>query len=137
MPSQSGPKPRDEETIRAEARQVRNSHDELARIFNPPEFEQAAQAALPENKAAALLRKEFTVREYVYDTIWPDENALHPSERPTVEDEIGPVHADLKVFIAIPNRLLKSEVPVDIKTAIRVHGGGGVSDPNCGTMDVL
>ncbi|KAH8723964.1 hypothetical protein GQ44DRAFT_773543 [Phaeosphaeriaceae sp. PMI808] len=105
-----------EESFRAEVRRVRAGHKALEAIFNPAEFEPAAQALKVYNK--------------VYGTVWPDDGACPPNMRHIAIEEIGrPIHTDLEMTIAILRQLLESTEPVAIKLAKRFHGGGGTGQP--------
>jgi hypothetical protein len=121
-----------EASVRADARLVREIQEEIDNDLNPPEFDDVKQKYPQKNEATKLLDKEFEIFDYVYKTIWPNEEKLPQEWRPTAAQARGqPVQTELKAFLAIPRKLLQSKSPVAIKIIDRHHGGGGVSILKC------
>jgi hypothetical protein len=122
-----------EESVRADARLVRDGLEAIQNILNPLDLALAEKNAVQETKAASLLRDKFTTCKYVYETIQPDEEKCPQTLRHVAEEEFGQkLSTDLELYIAIPKYLLESEgsnASYPIKLAIRFHGGGGVSGP--------
>lgn len=116
----------DEAVFRATARENHELHKDLQAQLNPAEFEQAATIIFGGDKDAEELLGKFSIHEEIYETVWPDEDKCPASMRNIMVEEMGQIHVDLKMFIAIPKHLLGTTSAIRIKPAIRFHGGGGV-----------
>lgn len=116
------------EKIEADARRVLEGTAKVDTRLNPSKYFQSQQDLIFEdNKASQILRRDFHIVKFVYETSCPNTN-LKPEEYSIAEDVLGrSLKTDLHVYIAIPKKLLHVRNRTAIKIFLRFHGGGGVS----------
>jgi sugar-specific transcriptional regulator TrmB len=114
--------------METEAYRILAKYFTLQSHLNPLEFEHTSRTIFKGNpEIDTFLQQNFRNFEREYSVVGPSQEVCSSELRSMVMRIIGrSVDVSLRLFIAIPRKLLNTTTARRVKIAIRFHGGGGV-----------